>query len=123
MAHVQELDYVQFPFKCRFCHGYGNFARTCKKKLEEETVQEKGAQWTLVQKSSSGKQGFQANGLREEKGSGRNPPRQIQKEIGSALKVITSQNKFEVLSIPDDQVTSVLKDVEVPQPALQEAKG
>ena len=69
------------------------------------------------------KQGFKANGLRGEKGSGSNPPRQIQKEIGPAWKVITSHNKFEVLSIPDDQVTSVLKEVEVPQPALQEAKG
>ena len=39
------------------------------------------------------------------------------------MKVITYQNKFEVLSIPDDQVTSVLKEVEVPQPALQRAKG
>ena len=39
------------------------------------------------------------------------------------MKVITSQNNFEVLSIPDDQVTSVLEEGEVPQLALQEAKG
>ena len=25
-SHVQELDYEQFPFKCRHCHGYGHFA-------------------------------------------------------------------------------------------------
>ena len=25
-SHIQELDYEQIPFKCRFCHGYGNFA-------------------------------------------------------------------------------------------------
>ena len=37
-SHVQELDYEKFPFKCIFCHGYGHFARSCKKKLEEETV-------------------------------------------------------------------------------------
>ena len=36
--YVQELDYEQLPFKCIFCHGYGHFARSCKKKIEEEVV-------------------------------------------------------------------------------------
>ena len=31
-TYVQELDYEQLPFKCRFCHGYGHFAKSCKKK-------------------------------------------------------------------------------------------
>ena len=25
-SHIQELDYEQIPFKCRFSHGYGHFA-------------------------------------------------------------------------------------------------
>ena len=33
-SYIQELDYEQIPFKCWFCHGYGNFARNCKKRLE-----------------------------------------------------------------------------------------
>ena len=110
------------PFKCRFYHGYGNFARTCKKKLEEETIQEKGAQWTLVQKSSSVKQGTKAKGPRGEKGSSSNPPRQNQKDNRSALKVISSQNNFEVLSIPEDKVTPVHVEVESPHPSLQVAR-
>ena len=40
--HVQELDYEKLPFKCRHCHGYGNFARSCKHKDEEEAIKEKG---------------------------------------------------------------------------------
>ena len=40
-SHTQELDYEQIPFKCRFCHGYGHFARNCKKKGDEEKANEK----------------------------------------------------------------------------------
>ena len=56
-SHVQELDNEQFPFKCIHCHGYGHFARSCKKKEEEEVVKEKGEQWMQVQKTSTTKQG------------------------------------------------------------------
>jgi hypothetical protein len=52
-THVQELDYEQIPFKCRHCHGYGHFAKHCKKKLEEQTDSQSGEQWTLKQKSSN----------------------------------------------------------------------
>ena len=119
--HVQELDYEQLPFKCRFCHGYEHFARTCKKNLEEETIQEKGAQRSLVQQSSSVKQGIKAKVSRGEKGLSSNPPGQNQKDNGPALKVISSKNNFEVLSIPEDKVTPVLVEVEAPQPVLQVA--
>ena len=50
-SHTQDLDYEQIPFKCRFCHGYGHFARNCKKKGEEDNANEKNEQWTLVQKA------------------------------------------------------------------------
>ena len=36
-THIQELDYEQLPFKWRHCHGYGHFARHCKKKEGEES--------------------------------------------------------------------------------------
>ena len=35
-SHIQYLDYEQLPFNCRYCHGYGHFARNCKKKSEED---------------------------------------------------------------------------------------
>ena len=61
---MQELDYEKLPFKCIFCHGYGHFSKSFKKKVEEEVVKEKGAQLTQVQKTSSTKQGNKANGQR-----------------------------------------------------------
>ena len=56
-SHIQELDYEQIPFKCRFCHGYGHFSRNCKKKSEEELEKENDKQWTQVQKSGTSNQG------------------------------------------------------------------
>ena len=47
-SHIQELDYKQIPFKCRLCHGYGHFARNCKKKSKEDLEREKVDQWTQV---------------------------------------------------------------------------
>ena len=32
-SRIQELDYEQIPFKCRFCHGYGHFSQNLKKKI------------------------------------------------------------------------------------------
>jgi hypothetical protein len=54
-THIQELDYEQLPFKCRHCHGYGHFARHCKKKNAEESENEKANQWTTVQKTGTAK--------------------------------------------------------------------
>jgi hypothetical protein len=56
-THVQELDYEQLPFKCRHCHGYGHFAKHCKKKAEEQVDKQNGEQWTLVQKNANTKKG------------------------------------------------------------------
>ena len=51
------MDYEQIPFNCRFCHSYGQFARNCKKKGDEEKVNEKNEQLTLVQKTGNPKLG------------------------------------------------------------------
>ena len=45
---IQKLDYEKIPFKCRFFHGYGHFARNCKKKSEDEIEHVKVSQWTQV---------------------------------------------------------------------------
>jgi hypothetical protein len=47
-SYIQELNYEQLPFKCRYCHGYGHFARHYKNKAEEEVENLKGNQWTQV---------------------------------------------------------------------------
>ena len=97
--HVQELDYEQLPFKCRFCHGYGHFSRSCKEKVEEEAINKKGEQWTQVQKYNLAKQGNIGKGQRGEMGMGSNLSRHKQKENRIAPKELSSQNSFAILSI------------------------
>jgi hypothetical protein len=85
-THIQELDYEQLPFKCRHCHGYGHFARHCKKKNVEESENEKANQWTAVQKTGTAKsrsKGTTKNGnsgqLESEKIEGSsNPPPHVE---------------------------------------------
>ena len=33
--HLQTVDYEQIPFKCKYCHEYGHFAKSCPKKPEK----------------------------------------------------------------------------------------
>ena len=60
--HIQELDYEQLPFKCRYCHGYGHFSRNCKKKLDDDLEKEKVDQWTQIQKAGLSNQVNRKNG-------------------------------------------------------------
>jgi hypothetical protein len=80
-THIQELDYEQLPFKCRHCHGYGHFARHCKKKNVEESENTKANQWIAVQKTGTAKsrsKGTMKNGnlgqLEQEKIDGSSNP-------------------------------------------------
>eukprot|EP00253_Pinus_taeda_P007342 PITA_07342 len=43
------------PFKCRHCHGYGHFAKNCKKKAEEQVEKQNEEQWTLIQRTAQAK--------------------------------------------------------------------
>ena len=85
-SHVQYLHYEQFPFKCRHCHGYGNFAKSCEKKIDEKVGKDKGEQWTQVQKTSTTKQGNTSKGRRAKIGSGSIPTGQRQKENEVSMK-------------------------------------
>ena len=47
--HLQTVDYEQIPFKCKYCHEYGHFAKSCPKKPDKsnsEGLQEEG--WNVV---------------------------------------------------------------------------
>ena len=107
------------PFKCIFCHGYRHFARTCKKKIDEEVDKEKGDQWTKVQKPNLTKQGNKVFGQRVELGTSSKSLGQNQKENGAALKELSTQNNFAVLSISEEQVLTVLEEGEVPLSPIQ----
>lgn len=55
-THIQELDYEQLPFKCRYCHEHGHFAKNYMKKIEEQ-ADKTNDQWTVVQKIVRQKEG------------------------------------------------------------------
>ena len=40
-SHIQELNYEQLPFKCRYFHEHGHFTRYYKKKADEEAEKKK----------------------------------------------------------------------------------
>ena len=109
-SHIQELDYEKIPFKCLFCHGYGHFARNCKKKSEEELEKEKDDQWTQAQKVGTSNQdpGMKGKDGKTMKGviaAGKNLPNPHVVENASS-------NHFVVLSTP--KATS-LEEGELPQ--------
>ena len=39
-SHLQTVDYEQIPFKCKFFHEYGNFAKFCSKKPTKLNIEE-----------------------------------------------------------------------------------
>jgi hypothetical protein len=67
-SYIQELDYEQLPFKCRYRHGYDHFARHCKMKVKEEVENLKGNQWTQVQKETLSKLNSRSKGKGSSKG-------------------------------------------------------
>ena len=99
------------------------FCQILQEKVEEEAIKEKRDQWTQVQKTSSAKHGSKVKGQKGEMGTGSNPSRQKSIENGAIMKEISSQNNFELLSVPEDQVPLVLEEVEFPQPQNQIREG
>ena len=93
-THVQELDYKQLSFKCRHCHGYMHFSRSCKKKVEEEASKKKGEQRTQVQKTSLAKPGNNSKGNKVEIGSGSKPLGSKQQEVGAVLQGHFNSKQF-----------------------------
>ena len=61
-SHLPTVDYVQIPFKCKVCHEYDNFAKSCQKKVQlegeilreewNEANQRKGNKTSTIQANS-----------------------------------------------------------------------
>lgn len=103
-SHIQELDYERLPFKFRHCHGYGHFARNCKKKIEEETEKDKGDQWIQAQKPGTSKQ---INRAKRKGGNPENGGPSVGKSLPEdqdATNATISTNPFVALNPPDDQL-------------------
>ena len=119
-SHIQELDYEQIPFKCRFCHEYGHFARNCKKKTEVDLVSDKPNQWKQVQKSGSSKQ---VNKKQGNVGSGTNREEQKSSLLPNDGKDLGFLNPFEVLSSADDQISPILEEGEIQRSKVNIEEG
>ena len=97
-SHIQELDYEQLPFKCRFCHSFGHFVRYWKKKVEEDVEISKGEQWTQAQKTASTKTNNRKEGKEAPTRSGA-PTVGSEQEKGNKYQSMAeaSKNPFEIL--------------------------
>jgi hypothetical protein len=118
-SHIQELDYEQLPFKCRFCHEYGHFARYCKKRSEETIDKEKEDQWKQAKKTSANRQ--------SNKSKAKGPERKVDNGSTSNHNARSSEpktnegdkNPFEILASPPDPPEA--EEKEPLQPATTEA--
>jgi len=112
-SYIQELDYEQLPFKCRYCHGYSHFVRHCKKKAEEEVEILKGDQWTQVQKEALSKHNNRSKGKGMSKGSGAPYVGNALWEGSSTLPIPeASKNPFEILNNPPEISDPMIEELE-----------
>ena len=115
-SHVQELDYEKLPFKCYHCHGYGHFARNCKKKAKEILVLEKAEQWNLIQKVGPSKQGINSKG-REPSGTRANTGEKKNFSKQDSGKLVSS-NLFVVLGSLEGQTHPLEEGETLPSKVL-----
>ena len=90
---LQTVDYEQIPFKCKHYHEYGNFAKSCPKKLEKsnpEGLQEEG--WNVV--------------------SGKNTTKNSSSKQPHILLKNAFENRFEVLQIEVQEIETPEENVE-----------
>ena len=98
--HLQTVDYEQIPFKCKVCHKYGHFAKSCKKKTHAEEGEITREEWNEASQRKGNKAiNIQANSSEKNKKA--------------------SENSFQALasaSEPQDQMENiVLEKEETPQ--------
>jgi len=57
-TYIQIVDYEKIPFKCKYCHEYGHFAKSCPKASQENPENKTSEQWQQAkQKRPVNKQG------------------------------------------------------------------
>jgi hypothetical protein len=44
-SYIQQVDYEQIPFKCKICHEYGHFAKSCPQAKDTQDQDPKKNQW------------------------------------------------------------------------------
>ena len=61
-SHLQTVDYEQIPFKCKYCHEYGHFAKSCPKKPEKPPSENTASEgWNIANGKKAAKPQKQQN--------------------------------------------------------------
>ena len=54
--NLQTVDYEQIPFKCKYCHEYRHFAKSCPKELDKSNSEYKHKEgWNVASRKKSAK--------------------------------------------------------------------
>jgi hypothetical protein len=89
-SYIQQVDYEQIPFKCKICHEYGHFAKSCPQAKDMQDQDPKQDQWQQPKrKKTNGKtQPIPTQNQREK------PPDPKEKSLGSPQKGESSHNRY-----------------------------
>ena len=94
--YLQKVDYEQLPFKCRKCHEYGHFVKSCPKEAIDDPrkSQEEGWQQVKRGKKASNNSPNDNNNYQPEK----------TKEHVTATKEMDNTNPFIALHIKEGEI-------------------
>ena len=118
------MDYEQIPFKCKYCHEYGHFAKPCPKRPEkviQEGLQEEG--WNVASGKRAAKNAAVKQPHATTKSASRNRFKALQndeKEIDPQEENVEEALSLEQEVISEDLTQRKMKDQEE-EPAQSEA--
>jgi hypothetical protein len=52
-SYIQQVDYEQIPFKCKACHEYGHFVKSCPQAKESQSQESESGSMATVEKEKN----------------------------------------------------------------------
>ena len=100
---MQTVDYEHIPFKCKYCHEYGNFAKSCPKKPEKANPKENPEEgWNVASK----RKGARATPTQSQTTAANNA-------VENKFQALADEEKEEGESVVGEE-TNTLQEVEAP---------
>ena len=104
-SYIQTVDYEQLPFKCKYYHEYGHFAKNCPKVTQEHPKNKASEQWQ--QEKCKKMMNRLGNPQLEHKSNSRPPsPSKGKSTIQIEDEAESIKNKFESLETSDPELIS-----------------